>query len=576
MLLSPQSAAAAGGVDEKQKNGSAGVVVGAVSSSSVTYLSALPPSRPQHIYTPTSSAASVPTALQDSFHNNPTIIPRQRLNTNSSLLSFQSARTPTTSGGSNHFHCNTNGTGSNNIRREHSFDIEQPISPPQHVPSYSPIKRDRLGTVESVVRSLGSVSHRHNGLKHSHLAQQMLGSVAAAEEKEGRDLASGASIDNDDDASDVSSLSDDGTSSGPTATAAASGGGRAVVKKSLLKKSRSIRKKNRSRPGSISGRQTSDQAPSIATSITSLTHTMETIDCPFPSPLTAEINIEKVKSSKDLMGNHHRKCQSSMSGVSFPQGGYHRSSMIHDSWTSPSPGYEDSPRSRQPKKGEDLIDVSFDAPIDPFSGLIGMPSSSISMCDNSFASGTTSSLDKPKAAAAVASSFLRNPAMVARSNSVNSEFDPFAGVKSEVPKAPRYLRDNPLLSKSRYRGRQSLLSSPHHHGHERAPSLDTACMIGSIAMSETSTPVLLPSDSESIVSNIPEVQAPSSVTEAADEDDDDNSDASSYASFTEELNRKDWGKAFVGDVMNFVEKVLPVVGVKPKETKLKRATGCLT
>lgn len=405
----------------------------------------------------------------------------------------------------------------------------------------------------------------------------MLGSVAAAEEKEGRDSASGASIDNDDDASDVSSLSDDGTSSGPAT--AASGGGRAVGKKSLLKKSRSIRKKkNRSRPGSISGRQTSDQAPSIATSITSLTHTMETIDCPFPSPLTAEINIEKVKSSKDLMGNHHRKCQSSMSGVSFPQGGYHRSSMIHDSWTSPSPGYEDSsPRcySRQPKKGEDLIDVSSDAPIDPFSGLIGMPSSSISMCDNSFASGTTSSLDKPKAAAAVASSFLRKPAMVARSNSVNSEFDPFvAKVKSEVPKAPRYLRDNPLLSKSRYRGRQSLLSSP-HNGHERAPSLDTACMIGSIAMSETSTPVLLPSDSESIVSNIPEVQAPSSVTEAADEDDDD-SDASSYASFTEELNRKDWGKAFVGDVMNFVEKVLPVVGVKPKETKLKRATGCLT
>jgi hypothetical protein len=98
-------------------------------------------------------------------------------------------------------------------------------------------------------------------------------------------------------------------------------------------------------------------------------------------------------------------------------------------------------------------------------------------------------------------------------------------------------------------------------------------MIGSIAMSETNAHIILPSDSESIISNLPPtpLQAPSSVTEAADEDDD-----SSYASFTEELNRKDWGKAFVGDVINFVEKVLPVVGLKPKEAKLKRAEGCLT
>ena len=122
-----------------------------------------------------------------------------------------------------------------------------------------------------------------------------------------------------------------------------------------------------------------------------------------------------------------------------------------------------------------MIDVSSDAPIDPFSGLIGMPSSSISMCDNSFASGTSASLEKPKT-----STFLRKPAM-ARSNSVNSEFDPFSKVKSEIPRAPRYLRDNPLLSKSKYRAR---LSPPVNH--RRAPSLDTACMIGSIAMSEAS------------------------------------------------------------------------------------------
>jgi len=529
MMLPPQSTAAV--AEQKKMDPAAG-------SSSVSYAS---PSRPQHIYTPT-SAASAP--LQDSFHNNPNMM-RQTPNTTSSLMSFQSAQTLTTSG-SNQFSANT----PSRIHHDHSFHIDQPLSPTSFSSKkHPPLERDRLGTFESVmaVRSLGS-GHRH-GQTQSNLAQQML-SVAAVE---GRDAASSPS--DNDDASDVSSLSDDGTSSG-----AAAAGGRAV-KKSLLKKSRSLRKKSKSRPGSISGRQTSDQAPSIATSITSVTHTMETIDCSFPSPLTAEINVEKVKSSRDLMGNH-RRCQSSLSGASFPLG--NRSTMIHDSWTSPTPGYGE-PLSMQPEKGEDLIDVSSDAPIDPFSGLAGMPSSSINMCDNSFASGTTSSLEKPKT-----STFLRKPAM-ARSNSVNSEFDPFAKVKSEIPRAPRYLRDNPLLSKSKYRGRLSPSLN-----HKRVPSLDTACMIGSIAMSETSTREIHPTDSDSLVCNLPPIsslQAPSSVTEEADEHDDD----SSYASFAEELNRKDWGKAVVSDVMNnFVEKMLPLVGLKPKETKLKRAEGCLT
>eukprot|EP00986_Skeletonema_menzelii_P021127 scaffold33283_cov143-Skeletonema_menzelii.AAC.5 len=509
-----------------------------VGSSSMYALSQLP-NRPQHMYTPR-SAASGP--MQDNIHNNPNIM-RHTPNTTASLISFQSAQTSTTSGSNQ---ISTNGS-SRTIRQDHSFNIDQPLSPTFCASRKHPhVERDRLGTFESVmaVRSLGS-GHRR-GHSHGSLAQQML-SVAA---DEGRDAKS--SLNDTDDAS-LSSLSDDGTSSGVAA------GGRAV-KKALLKKSRSIRKKSRSsRPGSISGRQTSDQAPSIATSITSVTHTMETIDCSFPSPLTAEINVEKVKSSRELMGNH-RKSQSSISGASFPLS--HRSSMIHDSWTSPTPGYGET-LSMQPEKGEDLIDVSSDAPIDPFSGLIGMPSASISMCDNSFASGTTSSLEKPKT-----STFLRKPAM-ARSNSVNSEFDPFSKVKSDIPRAPRYLRDNPLLSKSKYRGR---LSPPVNH--KRAPSLDTACMIGSIAMSETSAPTISPTDNDSLVSNLPPIpqQASSADTKEADEDDD-----SSYASFREELNRKDWGKGFVNDALNnLADKMLPLVGLKPRETNLKRADGCLT
>ena len=500
----------------------------AVGSSS---LSASPqlPNLPQHMYNPT-SAATAP--LQDNFHNHPNIM-GQTPTTTASLISYQSAQASTTSG-SDQF-----GT----IRQDHSFNIDQPLSPTFCASRKHPqVERDRLGTFESVmaVRSLGSGHKR--GHSHGNLAQQML-SVAAVE---GRDAKS-SPIDTDD--ASLSSLSDDGTSSGVAAAR-----GRAV-KKSLLKKSRSIRKKSRSRPGSISGRQTSDQAPSIATSITSATHT-ETMDCSFPSPLTAEINVEKVKSSRDLMGNH-RKSQSSISGVSLPQS--RRSSMIHDSWTSPTPGYGET---LSPKKGEDLIDVSSDAPIDPFSGLIGMPSSSISMCDNSFASGTSASLEKPKT-----STFLRKPAM-ARSNSVNSEFDPFSKVKSEIPRAPRYLRDNPLLSKSKYRGR---LSPPVNH--KRAPSLDTACMIGSIAMSEACAPTISPTDNDSLVSNLPPIpqQDSSAVTEEDDEDDD-----SSYASFTEELNRKDWGTPFNDALNNLVDKMLPLIGLKPKETNLKRAEGCLT
>ena len=330
MLLPPQSTAEKTHVD-------ATIVVGSSSVSASPQL----PNRPQHMYTPT-SAASGP--LQDNFLHNP-IIMRQTPNTTTSLISFQSAETSTASG-SNQF--STNGS-SRAIRQDHSFNIDQPLSPTFCASRKQPhVERDRLGTFESVmaVRSLGS-GHRR-GHSHGNLAQQML-SVAAVE---GRDAKSSP---NDTDDAPLSSLSDDGTSSGGAAR------GRAV-KKSLLKKSRSIRKKSKSRPGSISGRQTSDQAPSIATSITSVTHTMETIDCSFPSPLTAEINVEKVKSSRDLMGNH-RKSQSCISGASFPQSS--RTSMIHDSWTSPTPGYGDS-LSMQPEKGEDLIDVSSDAPIDPF------------------------------------------------------------------------------------------------------------------------------------------------------------------------------------------------------------------
>lgn len=492
-----------------------------------------PPSRPQHInYTP-ASAASV--ALQDSFIDNTMW---QTPNSTSLLRSFQGPKKLALTTDSNNYGTACTNTG-------HSFHIEQPISTSQHMPSNSQNsqKRDRLGTFESAfesvmaVRSIGSLGkvnrHKHeNGKKQSDLAQQML----LADDGDVR------TSNDDDGVSDVSSLSDDGTNSGRV-----SSGGCAIT--SILRKPRSRRKKS-IRPSSISGRQTSDQAASMTTSITSATHTMVTIDCSFPSPLTAEINFEKVKSSKDLIGNHTRS-QTSLSGLRIPS----PSDKILDSWLSPS---KEPSLSIQPEKGEDLIDITNDDPIDPFSGLIGMPSSSISMCDNSFASGTTSS------------SFLRKSSM-ARSSNVKNEFDPFSNVKSETARAPRYLRDNPLLSKSRYRGRFN--ASPLHHG--RATSLDTSCILGSIAMVETTiAPGLLTLesatlDTDSRVSGHPSLNNQAPTTVEADED-------SSCASFAEELNRKDWGKAFVEDVIHLMEKVLPLPMSKPKETILKRSEGCLT
>ena len=580
MLLSPKSPV------NQNNGGTSAAAAAAGSSSSAIFSTPQPPSRPQHIFTPASASSAPPQSTFLNSHTHTTNSHHARAkrqqfpsSTNtipSQQLSFHSSHTLATSGHG------TAASGSTNNNYEHSFMIEQPLSTSEHTATkqspYSAVRRDRLGTFESVmaVRSLGSggkmASRRKNS--HSDMVQQILSaSVTANERVDGRDT----STSNDDDASDVSSLSDDGTAQGAAAatnSTTVAPGGRTMA--SLLKKPRAIRKKKTIpiRPNPIGGRQSSDHAASsiATTSITSATHTMETIECSFPSPLTAEINVEKVKSSKDLMGNNsiHRRSQSSISGVSFQLGvgvggSINRSPMIHDAWLSPASGYGDS-SSIQPKEGEDLIDITTDAPIDPFSGLIGMPSSSLSMCDNSFASGTTASLaEKPKPT----SSFLRKPAMVSRSKT--AEFDPFSKVKSEIPRAPRYLRDNPLLSKSRYRVRSSPQPQPQH---KRAPSFDTACMIGSIAMSETNAAASVTAstsadkEEEDLVSNLPPIVQ--KTTEEADDDSD-----SSYASFSEELNRKNRGKAFVGDVRNLMEKVLPVA--KSNETKLQRSSeGCLT
>ena len=209
-----------------------------------------------------------------------------------------------------------------------------------------------------------------------------------------------------------------------------------------------------------------------------------------------------------------------------------KSASIKSSWL--------IPISSAPQKG-DMIDMKTTDPVDPFSGLIGMPqcgasaaSENSSSCLNVFGSpvsksslGGVSPLESPCIDQACRSSLLsKRPSVISHSRrsrtcgaSVTSDFDPLyedeeytsssivggqsfgssaahPALHSGVP--PRRHKDDPLLSKSRYRspllfaspnynGRSSRKSkSGHRGGHNRVASIDN-CMFGSIAQVELSS-----------------------------------------------------------------------------------------
>jgi len=241
-------------------------------------------------------------------------------------------------------------------------------------------------------------------------------------------------------------------------------------------------------------------------------------------------------------------------------------SRIHPSWltsstdtgTSPgtvgtkltAPTREETPPPAD--SSEDLIDISYDEPVDPFSGLIGMPPSI--GCESSVVSGGTSSTAGWNVFGGNAGSLVGSPidedapdndeglprqsyipgsrppiakhrARSALVVQVGGEFDPLQEEEAAVSELgsalhsdsissspmnptvvpPRHHKDDPLLSKSRYRhpllsppgpGQQQQPSSRRNKTlrHQRSsslgasgtsrPNLESACMFGSIAQLE--------------------------------------------------------------------------------------------
>lgn len=296
-----------------------------------------------------------------------------------------------------------------------------------------------------------------------------------------------------------------------------------------------------------------------------------------------------------------------------------------------------------PKPGGPTIDVeaweAWDEPVDPFSGLIGMPSSI--GCERSVLSidggsyvgmnvfGTAAAARPPRAdGRAAAKSAPYNP------------FDPLAADRGDFhslsssarsPLPPRHHRDDPLLSKSRYHRPQfayprssAQASQKRAAAHRRGSSLGSAggvcprnaCMFGSVALSETTRSPLTPRGSwdgpepagsgggaecASVGSHgggagaaasapgsdaaTPDPATPSSLR---DGDVATEGDERSHGSFSQEYHRPAPVHRIVAKEMkHIIGKVFPVgtpvvkagrklLGVSKPEAAMQRSEGCLT
>jgi len=362
---------------------------------------------------------------------------------------------------------------------------------------------------------------------------------------------------------------------------------------------------------------------------------------------------------------YHRRCKTGM--AAYNRGAFHGDTDggIKSSWLTQSLGT--SPSSHQHVQWRqqeiDLIDVGDSS--DPYSQNIevhpislpspseissyytpvgGVPRLVTSTCETSVISGTSSNGYLPNIGTMSTSSvslgtgggqsiheiqsqpmrsqnrLSRPPIISNRAKTSPAVFDPLSEVNSHMEELscgsgipPRYLKDDPLLSKSRYRSPFLPTAIPRKGGRKRqttpSGSIDGACMFGSIALSETQSSVMSPTAvglprrqsfrsvecADSIspatfeTSNTPVLMSPSlaSVKDATRRENDD--DNESCESFTEELNRRDKHKVVVGEMKHFIGRVLPspkpvvkagmkLLGreVKSEENALKRAGGCLT
>jgi len=405
-------------------------------------------------------------------------------------------------------------------------------------------------------------------------------------------------------------------------------------------------------------------------------------------------NVHDRSPGEESSGYHHRR--STSNGSDF--GNSSKNMGIHSSWLIPSPSRVQQLSSRgrletqpikTPMSPEDLIDVLHDEPIDPFSGLIGMPLSI--GCERSVMSGDGDSYTGLNVfgGASVASSALsfletpgnntldgsidndipimksgRPPLMGRRIKSTSTTFDEFDPLMEEEEEEeemmesyppsnnsvgssplrtlpplaipPRHHKDDPLLSKSRYRSPLQQLATMSTKKkkpalrHQRSSSLGSGglmmgntCMFGSIALSETSKSPMTP------LGDVPSLEWDGSVghslghnsvgqstghsatlemtsgsvvkdqalttpnqdmtttkntVDGEEKDDDD----SSYESFSEEYNRPEPKLQIVAKEMkHIIGKVFPVakpvvkvgrklLGREKEEAAMKRSEGCLT
>ena len=217
---------------------------------------------------------------------------------------------------------------------------------------------------------------------------------------------------------------------------------------------------------------------------------------------------------------------------------------------------------------------------------------------------------------------LRRPPIQTRAKTISNVFDPLSEVNSYVGNLsvesassvpPRYLKDDPLLSKSRYRSRLIPSSSlrkqvkSNRKLHQKplggVIEQESACMISAIASYETGplSPMasggaprgsfttggdcsLSQATLDSLNSPLETEMTPKSFPQVSKSNNDD--DDGSCESFAEEFQRRVKHSAVKEEIKHFIGKLNPKPVVKvgrkllgrdtPPSNSLKRADGCLT
>jgi len=220
----------------------------------------------------------------------------------------------------------------------------------------------------------------------------------------------------------------------------------------------------------------------------------------------------------------------------------------------------------------------------------------------------------------ISHSFQRPP-MATRAKSVQEVFDPFSEMNSQfgnlstgTPSSnpPRYLKDDPLLSTSRYRGskliaspsirksKKSIKKSKEKHVIDR----ESACMIGTIALAETDplSPLKCGGISQRSFTNTHDCITPQGTFDSLNSphdasttpnshqisaslkiDEDEEDDAT--CEFAEEFHRRDKSNVVKDEIKHFIGKFKPkpvvkvgrkFLGRESPSKNLKRADGCLT